>query len=35
MIRDDFDGWRERLFRRCFPEPHSLKGIEDCVALGR
>jgi pimeloyl-ACP methyl ester carboxylesterase/predicted glycosyltransferase len=32
VIRDDFDGWRERLFRRCFPEPHSLKGIEDCFA---
>ena len=32
VIRDDFDGWRERLFRRCFPEPHSLKGIEDCIA---
>jgi pimeloyl-ACP methyl ester carboxylesterase/predicted glycosyltransferase len=32
VIRNDFDGWRERLFRRCFPEPHSLKGIEDCLA---
>jgi pimeloyl-ACP methyl ester carboxylesterase len=32
VIRDDFDGWRERLFRRCLPEPHSLKGIEDGVA---
>jgi predicted glycosyltransferase len=32
VIRNDFDGWRERLFRRCFPEPHSLKGIEDCTA---
>jgi pimeloyl-ACP methyl ester carboxylesterase/predicted glycosyltransferase len=29
VIRNDFDGWRERLFRRCLPEPHSLKGIED------
>jgi pimeloyl-ACP methyl ester carboxylesterase/UDP:flavonoid glycosyltransferase YjiC (YdhE family) len=29
VIRGDFDGWRERLFRRCFPEPHSLKGLED------
>jgi pimeloyl-ACP methyl ester carboxylesterase len=29
VIRNDFDGWRERLFRRAFPEPHSLKGIED------
>jgi pimeloyl-ACP methyl ester carboxylesterase/UDP:flavonoid glycosyltransferase YjiC (YdhE family) len=32
VIRNDFDGYRERLFRRCLPEPHSLKGIEDCVA---
>jgi pimeloyl-ACP methyl ester carboxylesterase/predicted glycosyltransferase len=31
VIRDDFDNWRARLFRRVFPEPHSLKGIEDCV----
>src|SRR5882724_1383904 len=32
VIRDDFDNWRTRLFKRVFPEPHSLKGIEDCVA---
>ena len=32
VIRNDFDGWRERLFRRVFQEPHSLKGIEDCMA---
>jgi pimeloyl-ACP methyl ester carboxylesterase len=32
VIRDDFDNWRNRLFKRIFPEPHSLKGIEDCVA---
>ena len=32
VIRDDFDNWRLRLFKRIFPEPHSLKGIEDCVA---
>jgi pimeloyl-ACP methyl ester carboxylesterase len=32
VIRDDFDSWRLRLFKRIFPEPHSLKGIEDCVA---
>jgi pimeloyl-ACP methyl ester carboxylesterase/predicted glycosyltransferase len=32
VIRNDFDGWRERLFRRALPEPHSLKGIEDAVA---
>ena len=31
VIRDDFDSWRTRLFKRIFPEPHSLKGIEDCV----
>jgi pimeloyl-ACP methyl ester carboxylesterase/predicted glycosyltransferase len=31
VIRDDFDNWRARLFKRIFPEPHSLKGIEDCV----
>src|SRR5262245_30686836 len=32
VIRNDFDGWRERLLRRCLPEPHSLKGIEDGLA---
>jgi pimeloyl-ACP methyl ester carboxylesterase/predicted glycosyltransferase len=32
VIRGDFDGWRERLLRRCLPEPHSLKGVEDGVA---
>jgi pimeloyl-ACP methyl ester carboxylesterase/UDP:flavonoid glycosyltransferase YjiC (YdhE family) len=32
VIRDDFDSWRLRLFKRIFPEPHSLKGVEDCVA---
>jgi pimeloyl-ACP methyl ester carboxylesterase/UDP:flavonoid glycosyltransferase YjiC (YdhE family) len=31
VIRGDFDNWRTRLFKRIFPEPHSLKGIEDCV----
>ena len=25
VIRDDFDNWRTRLFKRVFPEPHSLK----------
>jgi pimeloyl-ACP methyl ester carboxylesterase/predicted glycosyltransferase len=34
VIRSDFDGWRERLLRRCLPEPHSLKGIEDGVTWG-
>jgi pimeloyl-ACP methyl ester carboxylesterase/predicted glycosyltransferase len=32
VIRGDFDGWRERLFRNILPEPHSLKGIEDGIA---
>jgi pimeloyl-ACP methyl ester carboxylesterase/predicted glycosyltransferase len=32
VIRDDFDNWRRRLFARCLPEPHSLKGIEDGIA---
>jgi pimeloyl-ACP methyl ester carboxylesterase len=32
VIRNDFDGWRKRLFKNIFPEPHSLKGIEDGLA---
>lgn len=32
VIRNDFDGWRQRLFRTIYPEPHSLKGIEDGIA---
>jgi pimeloyl-ACP methyl ester carboxylesterase/UDP:flavonoid glycosyltransferase YjiC (YdhE family) len=32
VIRGDFAGWRARLFRRIFQEPHSLKGIEDGIA---
>jgi pimeloyl-ACP methyl ester carboxylesterase len=32
VIREDFDGWRTRLFTKATPEPHSLKVIEDCVA---
>jgi pimeloyl-ACP methyl ester carboxylesterase/predicted glycosyltransferase len=32
VIRGDFDAWRQRLFRRIYPEPHSLKGIEDGIA---
>jgi pimeloyl-ACP methyl ester carboxylesterase/UDP:flavonoid glycosyltransferase YjiC (YdhE family) len=31
VIREDFDSWRGRLFTRIFQEPHSLKGVEDCV----
>jgi pimeloyl-ACP methyl ester carboxylesterase/predicted glycosyltransferase len=32
VIRDNFATWQQRLFARCLPEPHSLKGIEDCIA---
>jgi pimeloyl-ACP methyl ester carboxylesterase/UDP:flavonoid glycosyltransferase YjiC (YdhE family) len=32
VIREDFDGWRARLFSKAVPEPHSLKGIEDAIA---
>jgi pimeloyl-ACP methyl ester carboxylesterase len=32
VIREDFDGWRTRLFIKATPEPHSLKVVEDCVA---
>ncbi len=32
VIRDDFEGWRTRLFTKAAPEPHSLKVVEDCVA---
>ncbi len=32
VIRDDFASWQRRLFGRCLPEPHSLKGIEDGIA---
>src|SRR5262249_60461286 len=28
VIRDSFSTWQQRLFARCLPEPHSLKGIE-------
>jgi pimeloyl-ACP methyl ester carboxylesterase/UDP:flavonoid glycosyltransferase YjiC (YdhE family) len=31
-IREDFDRWRTRLFERIYPEPHSLKAIEDGIA---
>jgi pimeloyl-ACP methyl ester carboxylesterase/predicted glycosyltransferase len=31
VIEGDFDAWRQRLFRRVFPEPHSLKGMEDGI----
>ena len=32
VIREDFEGWRTRLFTKAAPEPHSLKVVEDCVA---
>ena len=32
VMRGDFAAYRQRLFARIFPEPHSLKGIEDGVA---
>ena len=32
VFRNDFDGWRTRLFQKIHPEPHSLKGIEDGIA---
>ena len=32
VIRGDFEGWRRRLLANFFPEPHSLRGIEDGVA---
>jgi len=32
VIRDSFSTWQQRLFARCLPEPHSLKGIEDAIA---
>ena len=32
--RQDFRGYLEFFFGRCFPEPHSTKQIEDCLAWG-
>lgn len=32
VIRNDFAGWRRRLFTNMLPEPHSLKAIEDGIA---
>ena len=31
VIREDFDGWRTRLVTKAYPEPHSLKGVEDAI----
>jgi pimeloyl-ACP methyl ester carboxylesterase/predicted glycosyltransferase len=32
VVRRDFDGYVDRFWRASYPEPHSLKGIEDAVA---
>jgi pimeloyl-ACP methyl ester carboxylesterase/predicted glycosyltransferase len=32
VIRNDFASWQRRLFARCLPEPHSLKGVEDGIS---
>jgi pimeloyl-ACP methyl ester carboxylesterase/predicted glycosyltransferase len=32
--REDYQGFLEFFFSRCFPEPHSTKQIEDCVGWG-
>jgi pimeloyl-ACP methyl ester carboxylesterase len=29
VIREDFVGWSRRLFTKMYPEPHSLRGVED------
>jgi pimeloyl-ACP methyl ester carboxylesterase/predicted glycosyltransferase len=29
VIREDFAGWRHRLFTKMYPEPHSLRAVED------
>ena len=34
MVRDDFAGYVRRFFTSLYPEPHSLKGIEDGMAWG-
>jgi pimeloyl-ACP methyl ester carboxylesterase/UDP:flavonoid glycosyltransferase YjiC (YdhE family) len=31
VIRENFDGWRTRLCTKSYPEPHSLKAIEDAI----
>ena len=33
--RRDFDAFLRFFFGRCFPEPHSTKGIEDAIGWGR
>jgi len=34
LIRNDFDGYVRRFFTTLYPEPHSLKGMEDGVGWG-
>jgi pimeloyl-ACP methyl ester carboxylesterase/predicted glycosyltransferase len=35
LIRDDFDGYLRRFFTSMYPEPHSLKGMEDGIGWGQ
>jgi pimeloyl-ACP methyl ester carboxylesterase/predicted glycosyltransferase len=35
LVRDDFAGYLRRFFTSLYPEPHSLKGIEDGIAWGQ
>ena len=35
LVRDDFGGYLRRFFTSLYPEPHSLKGIEDGIAWGQ
>jgi pimeloyl-ACP methyl ester carboxylesterase len=34
LVRDDFSGYLRRFFTSLYPEPHSLKGIEDGIGWG-
>jgi pimeloyl-ACP methyl ester carboxylesterase/predicted glycosyltransferase len=34
LIREDFAGYLKRFWTSTFPEPHSLKGVEDGIAWG-
>ena len=34
LIRGDFAGYLKRFWTSTFPEPHSLKGVEDGIAWG-
>jgi pimeloyl-ACP methyl ester carboxylesterase/predicted glycosyltransferase len=34
LVRDDFAGYLRRFFTSLYPEPHSLKGIEDGIGWG-